>query len=83
MDNPTLTRDPGRRPWTVIVRDGVVAARYRAEDNYAVDGRVTVASFGDGPVVVFEVDDRMPAPPNVGEPVDPIALGWLPLRDRG
>jgi hypothetical protein len=79
MANPTLANDPGRRPWTVVVRDGVVVARYRAEDSYVTDGKVTLTSFGDGPVTVFVVDDRLPEPPNIGEPADPVTLGWLPM----
>lgn len=76
MTNPMLFDSAGHHPWTVIVRDGLVVAKYQADDSYVPDGRVTVASFGTGPVVVFEVDGRMPEPPNIGEPADPIILGW-------
>ena len=82
MPSPTLSNHPERRPWTVLVRDGLVVARYRAEDSYATDEGVTVASFGNDPVAVFEVDDRLPEPPKVGEPADPVTLRWLQVSGK-
>jgi hypothetical protein len=71
----------GQRPWTVIVRDGVVVGRYRAEDSYATDAEVNRVSLGDGPVDVYEVDARMPPPPKVGEQVLPEDLQrWTRTR---
>ena len=73
---PHLQTDD-QRPWTVIVRDGVVVGRYRAEDVHVTDTPVTCVSLGDGPVAIYEVDARQAPPPNVGEPVGPeVLLRW-------
>ena len=65
--NPKLQASE-QRPWTVIVRDGLVVARYRAEDSYATDAEVNHVTLNDGPVDVYEVDADI-QPPNVGQPV--------------
>lgn len=62
-------RPTNERPWTVIVREGIVVGRYRAEDSYATDAEVNHVSLGDGPLEIYEVDARMPLPPPVGEQV--------------
>lgn len=62
--NPQF-EDLGQRPWTVIVRDGVVISRYRAEDSYATTAGVNQISFGDQPVDIYEVPAGVP-PPEIG-----------------
>lgn len=72
-----------QHPWTVIVRDGLVVARYRAEDSYATDTEVSRVSLGDGPVDIYEVDAHVP-PPNVGELVHPDDLQrWTRAKPTG
>lgn len=72
-----------QRPWTVIVRDGHVVARYRAEDSYATDAEVSRVSLGDGPVDIYEADARVP-PPNVDEPVQASDLQrWTRAKPTG
>ena len=63
--NPQF-EDQGQRPWTVIVRDGVVIARYRAEDSYATAAGVNRVSFGNEPVDIYEVPAGVP-PPEIGD----------------
>ena len=74
-------QDADRRPWTVIVRDGRVLNRYRAEETHATAPGAMPASLGADAIEVWEVDPRLPEPPAEGQPVDPRGLTWTQVWD--
>lgn len=75
--NADTTASDLQRPWTVLVDTGKVVARYRADDTHVVSRGVTRINLGEATIDVYEVDARNGEPPEVGEPVDPTALGWV------
>jgi hypothetical protein len=77
-----MSQEGDQRPWTVIVRDGRVMTRYRAEETYATTQASIPPSFCGDDLEVWEVDMRLPEPPPEGEPVDPVELGWTSVSRR-
>lgn len=69
--------DDVHRPWTVMVEDGRIVGRYRAEDAHEAGRDATRITLGGAHLDVYEVDARECLPPPVGERVDPVALGWV------
>ena len=69
--------DDVQRPWTVMVDDGRIVGRYRAEDTHEAGRDATRITLGGAQIDVYEVDARECLPPQVGEQVDPLALGWV------
>lgn len=78
--HPSQTGD--QRPWTVIVRDGRVLNRYRAEETHATEPAAMPSTLCGDDLDVWEVDVHLPEPPAEGEPVDPVALGWTSISRR-
>lgn len=65
------------RPAFVLVRDGVVVARFApGEAQAAADTAYRLTERDGRHVDVYEVDRRLPPAPDVGRRVDPEALGW-------
>jgi hypothetical protein len=71
------------RPWTVIVRDGRVVSRYRAEPDRATASAAAmpIAMCNDA-ADLWEVAAGQPEPPPEGQPVDPVKLGWTCVTTR-
>ena len=69
--------DDAQHPWTVLVEDGRVVGRYRAEDTHSAGAEATRITLGGEQMEVYEVDASECTPPKVGEHVDPVALGWV------
>lgn len=66
------------QPWQVLVQDGTVKDVLRPEEAEGIDDAVRrLVAETDKPVTVYAVDSRLPHPPTVGSPVDPLALGWV------
>lgn len=70
---PTPNRDA--RPWTVIVREGRVFSRYRADQSPPA----IPATLCGAAIDVWECPASHADPPRIGEPVDPMRLGWTSI----
>ena len=75
--SPIASAEDVKRPWTVLVESGKIVGRYRAEDTHTAGTDATHITLGGAQVDVYEVDGRECQPPQVGELVDPVALGWV------
>lgn len=66
------------QPWSVLVQERTVKEVLRPEEadtTAAAAQRLTLET--DKPVIIYAVDSRLPHPPPVGSPVDPLAMGWV------
>lgn len=85
MDTGETCRiEPGLlRPRTVMVLDGVVFAVFPWEHGPEVrdrDHAHEAAQHVNSPVIIYEVDSDLPAPPPIGTRVDPPKLQWVEVE---
>lgn len=78
LNQPRLQED-AHHPWTVIVRDGYVFRRYRTDRAPADTRQGMITELCSGDLDVYQVDPSKESPPEEGQPVDPVKLGWTSL----
>lgn len=67
--------DEAPRPWTVVVEGDKIVGRYREQDAHTAGADVARLTSAGAHVDSYEAGAC--PPPQVGERVDPIALGWV------
>jgi hypothetical protein len=73
--------DGVERPAFVLVSNGTVVAHFGPDEAVAAADTAYRMTERDGHHIdVYEVDRRLPLPPPVGTPVDPLALGWVDVN---
>ena len=74
--NVSLLEDCLLRPWTVWVWQDAVVAVFPWGTEAPIRTSKLMAQLTQSPVVVYEVDSRLPMPVT-GEVANPSALGWV------
>ena len=76
IEDPRETAD-ALRPSLALVQDGRLVGTFSADEAEAADrATVRIALASGRHVEVYEVDARLPTPPELGTAVDPERLGW-------
>lgn len=71
-----------QHPWTVIVREGCVFRRYRTDTTPSAMREDSVAVLCGGDLDVYEVGAHQDPPPEEGQQVDPVKLGWTSVSGK-
>jgi len=82
MQNQASLKAADQHPWTVIVRDGCVFRRYRTDREPSEMREGLAVELCGGDLDVYEVDLRKDPPPEEGQQVDPVKLGWTSISGR-
>lgn len=82
MQNQPNLKEEDRHPWTVIVREGYVFRRYRTDREPSDVREGLAAELCGGDLDVYEVSATKEPPPEEGQQVDPVTLGWTSISRR-
>lgn len=75
MDRPGEDRDSDDRPWMVAVSEGRVMRLWRSTDP-VLDKSARENTSDRTTLAIYRVDAGLPAPPEEGQPVNPLERGW-------
>ncbi|HEX3132556.1 MAG TPA: hypothetical protein VHX44_03115 [Planctomycetota bacterium] len=82
MHSELKLKDDARHPWTVIVREGCVFRRYRTDTTPSELRDDLATDLCSGDLDVYDVSAEQDPPPEEGQPVDPVALGWTSRSNK-
>jgi hypothetical protein len=75
MNQPGDNRTGDERPWMVVVSEGRVVRLWRSTSP-VLDKSASETTAHCAAVAVYRVDAELPAPPDEGQPVNPLERGW-------